>query len=323
MGKTQTANVKPNADIDKGLVSTAQTHYTEIDEISPNINNYVQADYYTGSAYDTYEMQNVGPSDACYTKIEVKTYAQSFGSTCTLFANVYVDGEWLGEKSVAIGGTASWKSFVWDNLIYGKSDIDGLRVRIEGYAQTKTSVLRVYSLYGKITYTQEWWPSEWTIPYIPYYEDYTITCQNFLWHTDNMYVLKAMGGSYLYEVRRNIDVWDFIQPGPLCNYCFYEYSTNLPDLIGLPYTQQEESDIWLRICCSLFESDEESELRTTVSPMLANYWYNVTFKFIRRHKNKSFTLWTESERCGGEIWEFCKLFQDFEWFRMTTSEHQS
>jgi len=48
-----------------------------------------------------------------------------------------------------------------------------------------------------------------------------------------MDILKAKGGSYIYEVRRNIDVWDFAQVAIcLLTPCFYLFATNLPELWG-------------------------------------------------------------------------------------------
>jgi len=172
---------------------------------------------------------------------------------------------------------------------------------------------------------KNWTPDIVTTPYIYLSGNYAYSTQWWLWFTDSMNALKAKGGSYLYEVRRSKDVWDFVRPGFLCFYCFIEFSTNLPDIWPTFNTQQEEADFWLRFCCLLIGGDnEESELRTyPVSSLNAFKWYITQFKFFRKKKGQSFTLWTESEWCGGHPITFCNLFQDFEWCRMTTNTFTS
>lgn len=179
---------------------------------------------------------------------------------------------------------------------------------------------------------KNWTPNIVTTPFIYKSGVFAYSTQSWLWYTDSMNALKAKGGSYIYEVRRSIDVWDFVRPGFLCLYCITQFSTNLPDIWPTFNTQQEEEDFWLRLCCLLWgnhfipliSGNEESELRTyPVSSLNANKWYTTQFKFYRKKKDRSFTLWTESEWCGGHPITFCNLGQDFEWCRMTTNTFTS
>ncbi len=171
---------------------------------------------------------------------------------------------------------------------------------------------------------KNWAPDLWTTPSVSKSGSYAYTYQSFYWYQDSMNAFKAKGGQYVYEVRRSKDVWDFIRPGFLCFYCFAEFSTNLPDIWPILNTNNEESDIWLIICCLLINStDEEAELKGPVASLQANYWYYAYLKFYRRQQNQSFTLWTEAEWCGGLPLTACNFGQSFEWCRMTTNTVQS
>lgn len=170
---------------------------------------------------------------------------------------------------------------------------------------------------------KDWAPDIWTTPTRSISGSYAYTNQSFLWYTSSMNAFKAKGGQYVYEVRRNQDVWDFVRPGWFCLYCFAEYATNLPGVWAIGNTNQEESDLLLVICCLLLGTDEEAELKGPISQLQANYWYYGQLKFYRRQRNVSFTLWTETEWCGGLPLTACNLGQSFEWCTMTTGTYQS
>ncbi len=172
---------------------------------------------------------------------------------------------------------------------------------------------------------KNWSPDVWTTPIVTFSGNFVYVTQSFLWYTDSINAFKAKGGSYIYEVRRSpshIDVWDFVRPGFLYLYCFYEFSTNLPSVSSCAAgVDNEEADIWLRILCLLTGDNEEAELGGPISELQANKWYYVCLKFYRKQKNVSFTLSTEIEWCGGPF--YCWFGSKFEWCRMTANTIKS
>jgi len=315
MGKMQTANVLPNGDVLKGWFSTGSNHYDQIDEITPITSDYIYSGYFT-SGYDRFIMQNAGQGPSVFTKITVKIYCKETVANLRIYVQAYIYGSPIGGKHINCPSAPGWKTVTWD-LEYNKSAMDTLEIQVSGSIPDKMGVIYIYSLYAELTYSTPWGPDEWSDPSVSRIGDYAYTYQTFKWYQDSLDLLKAKGGSYIYEVRRNIDVWDFVQLNSYCGNCFVEFTTNLPDIFGPTIFQESEADFWLRFCCWLIDSDEESELRVyDVSNLQAGTQYYVHFKFVRRQENQSFTLWTESERCnfiGG----------NFEWYRMTQSTEQS
>ena len=323
MGKLQTANVLPNGDITKGWLSTGSDHFEQINEITPITSDYITSTYWS-PGYDRFTMQNAGYGPSVFTKINVKIYCKETVPTLRIWVTPYINGSPLVGKYINCPSSPEWKTVTWDNLEYDKNAMNTLEIQVSGSSSGKTSVIYIYSLYAELTYSIPWAPDEWTIPSLSLSGDFAYTNQSFLWYTSSMDAFKAKGGQYVYEVRRNIDVWDFIQPGFLCLYCFAEFATNLPDVWPFLNTNNEESDFWLKLCCLLLTgSDEEAELKGPISALQSNYWYTAQIKFFRRQKNQSFTLWTETEWCGGAPLTACNFGQSFEWFRMTTNTFQS
>ena len=321
MGKLQTANVLPNGDITKGWLSTGSDHFEQINEITPITSDYITSTYWS-PGYDRFTMQNAGYGPSVFTKINVKIYCKETVPTLRIWVTPYINGSPLVGKYINCPSSPEWKTVTWDNLEYDKNAMNTLEIQVSGSSSGKTSVIYIYSLYTELTYHTPWGPDEWTPLFVTRDGNFADTYQIIKWYTDSMDLLKAKGHYYQYEVRRNIDVWDFVQPGFLCYTCFWEYTTNLPNLVDWEWlTMLEEADIWLRICCWLTGSDEESQLKSPVSSLQANFPYIVVLTFKRRQKDQSFTLQSESEWCGA--WPSCNWGTEFEWFIMTKSTEQS
>lgn len=322
MGKLQTANVLPNGDITKGWLSTGSDHFEQINEITPITSDYIYSTYWS-PGYDRFLMQNAGYGPSVFTKITVKIYCKETVPTLRIYVTPYISGSPLVGKYINCPSVPEWKTVTWDNLEYDKNAMNTLEIQVSGSSSGKTSVIYIYSLYAELTYSTPWGPDEWSDLNVSKNGNYAYTSQTFKWYTDSMEILKAKGDFYQYEVRRNIDVWDFVQPGFLCLYCFFEYTTNLPLLILFEWqTMLEEADVWLRICCFLIGgSDEEAQLKTRVSSLQANELYSVNLTFKRRLQNQNFTLQSESEWCGEH--PSCNYGTEFEWYIMTISTEQS
>ncbi len=322
MGKIMTANVLPDGDVVKEWGSTGINHCDQIDEISPLTSDYIFTTYWDGTAHDRFTMQNAGQKSSVFTKIIVKIYCEETTPGLKIHVTPYINGSPLSGKYINCPSTPGWVTDTWDNLEYDKNAMNTLEIQVRANIADKMGVIFIYSLYAEFTYSTPWAPDEWTDPIVTKNGNYAYTSQSFKWNTDSMEILWEKAWYYQYEVRRSIDVWDFMQPGFLCLYCFVEYSTNLPSIVETWQSLIEESDIWLKLCCGLFSgSDEEAELKSPALHLFPDRWYIVELIFKRRQQNQSFTLWTESEWCGGLPLTGCHL--GFEWVLMTTSSEVS
>ncbi len=150
-----------------------------------------------------------------------------------------------------------------------------------------------------MTDCNDWVPTAWSVSRTNVTDTSLVVSQTLYWSSTKMETLQEMGGFYLYEIRRNADYWDFLQPGALCIYCFIEISTNFPNPDPITFTEEEGAAI--SACCLRLPDDEEAQVNVPIDQMESGYYY-ASLKMIRLEKDKQFTLWSESEWCCSWLW---------------------
>lgn len=155
-----------------------------------------------------------------------------------------------------------------------------------------------------------WAPSKWDESVVEYSEDgrYIYFSQSFSWDSGNLENLRGKDVFYQYEVRRDEEYWDFIQPD--CSFNYYE--TNIPGEIKVDVS--EEEDIYTSLSCilgggwfntgfrniliPLEKNDEEFELKSETPLILGGYYVHIEFSRDPEDQNKPLNYQTESEYCG-------------------------
>jgi len=151
-----TATILPNGDYSIDTFwdyPNDNVHWHDIDEDtdSPNTSDYIYVnDYDVGT--DIFEMTTIDDLVTA-TEIIVNIYAESSnGGYVTI--DVYIAGGWLGQKTISpIGGTPSKKSTTAWAGSWTKAQVDAMRVKVIGSADSDGALLKIYAVDADITYS--------------------------------------------------------------------------------------------------------------------------------------------------------------------------